>query len=361
MSERMDRSTDVRAAGQAPVSQNRSDGAALSDLPLAQIRATAEQLATRLAKTPVWHWQDRDLAAIVGSETEVLLKLELFQHTGTFKPRGALSVMLSLDSATLARGVTAVSAGNHAIAVAYAARLLGSTAKVVMPKSANALRVARCQEYGAEVLLVENVTEAFARVEEIQAQEGRTFIHPFEGPLTCAGAATVGLEFCEQTGELDAVLIPVGGGGLIAGMAAAFKQLQPRCQIIGIEPVGADTMYRSMASGTPERLDRVRTFADSLGAPYATPYTLGLCRRYVDEIVLIEDDDIRRGMALLFRSMKLAVEPAGATATAALCGPLRERLRGKRVGVLVCGSNIDLATFQRETSLGEALLNSWLG
>jgi threonine dehydratase len=332
----------------------------ISELPLAQIQATRRQLASRVVQTPVWQWQDRDLAAIVGDETKVMLKLELFQHTGTFKPRGALTVMLSLEPSVLARGVTAVSAGNHAIAVAYAARLLGTTAKVVMPKSANPFRVKRCGEYGAEVVLVDDVTAAFARVEEIQAMEGRTFIHPFEGPLTCAGTGTVGVEFCEQAGELDAVLIPVGGGGLIAGMAAAIKQLQPRCQVIGIEPVGADSMYRSMATGSPQRIDKVRTIADSLGAPYATPYTFGLCRRYVDEIVLLEDDDIRRGMALLFRSMKLAAEPAGATATAALCGPLRERLRGKRVGVLVCGSNIDLATFHRETSLGESLLNDWL-
>jgi threonine dehydratase len=268
--------------------------------------------------------------------------------------------MLSLEADALARGVTAVSAGNHAIAVAYAAQLLGTTAKVVMPKSANPLRVTRCQEYGAEVVLVDDVTAAFGRVEEIQANEGRTFVHPFEGPLTCAGTGTVGLEFSEQAGELDAVLIPIGGGGLIAGMAAAFKQLQPNCQVIGIEPVGADSMSRSMASGKPERIDKVRTIADSLGAPYATPYTFGLCRHYVDEVVLIEDDDIRRGMALLFRSMKLAVEPAGATATAALCGPLRQRLRGKRVGAIVCGSNIDLPTFQREATAGDALLGEWL-
>lgn len=332
----------------------------MSELSLEQIRETRRQLGDRVATTPLWRWRDRDLETIVGSETEVLLKLELFQHTGSFKPRGALTVMLSLEPDALARGVTAVSAGNHAIAVAYAAKLLGTTAKVVMPQTANPLRVARCRDFGAEVVLVEDVSKAFVRVEEIQAEEGRTFVHPFEGPLTCAGTGTVALEFSEQAGELDAVLIPIGGGGLIAGMAAAFKQLQPRCQVIGVEPVGADAMYRSLASGQPERIDKVRTIADSLGAPYTAPYTLGLCRRYVDEVVLIEDDDMRRGMALLFRSMKLATEPAGATATAALCGPLREQLRGKRVGVLVCGSNIDLATFQREAALGDALLGEWL-
>jgi threonine dehydratase len=335
-------------------------GCIMSELSLDQIRAARRQLGSCVAQTPVWHWQDADLAAIAGNETEVLLKLELFQHTGTFKLRGALTVMLALEQVVLERGVTAVSAGNHAIAVAYAAKLLGTTAKVVMPKNANPLRVARCRDFGAEVILVDDVTMAFTLVEEIQAKEGHTFIHPFEGPLTCAGTGTVGLEFCEQAGELDAVLVAVGGGGLIAGMAAAIKQLQPHCQVIGVEPVGADTLYRSMASGTPERLDKVRTIADSLGAPYATPYTLGLCRRYVDEVVLLEDDEIRRGMALLFRSMKLAVEPAGAAATAALCGPLRQRLRGKRVGVLICGSNIDLSTFQREAAIGDALLGDWL-
>lgn len=333
---------------------------AIETLTLETIREVADRLAGLVVKTPVWLWQAQDLAAIVGPETQVMLKLELFQHTGSFKPRGALAVMLGLDAAARARGVTAVSAGNHAIAVSYAAKLLGTTAKVVMPKSANPARVARCEALGGEVVLVDDVTVAFQRVEAIQAEEGRTFIHPFEGPLTAAGTATVGLEFAEQVSDLDAVLIPVGGGGLIAGMAAAIKQVQPHCQVIGVEPVGADTMTRSVQSGQPEKLDRVRTIADSLGAPYATPYALGLVRHYVDEMVLLEDDDMRRGMALLFRSMKLAVEPAGAAATAALCGPLRDRLRGKRVGVLVCGANIDLATFTREAEAGERLLGDWM-
>jgi threonine dehydratase len=280
----------------------------------------------------------------------MFLKLELFQYTGSFKPRGALTVMLNLDQATLARGVTAVSAGNHAIAVAFAAQLLGTTAKVVMPKTANPFRVASCRAYGAEVVLVENVNAAFARVQQIQQEEGRFFVHPFEGPLTILGTATVGLEFATQVPDLDAVIIPIGGGGLCAGMATAIKQLQPRCQIFGVEPTGADTMHRSFAAGSPQSIDKVQTIADSLGAPMATPYSFGLCHRFVDELVLIEDDMMRQAMALLFRSMKLAVEPAGAAATAALCGPLRERLRGKRVGLIVCGTNIDVATFAAQVA-----------
>jgi threonine dehydratase len=329
-------------------------------LTLDEIRAARERLNGLIVETPVWRWQGSEPDALLGPQTQALLKLELFQRTGTFKARGALSNLLALDDATRAKGVTAVSAGNHAIAVAYAAKLMETTAKVVMPKTANPFRVARCRAQGAEVVLVDNVGEAFQRVQQIQAEEGRTFVHPFEGPLTLLGTGTLGLELCRQAGELDAVLIPIGGGGLAAGMAAAIKQLQPTCQVFGVEPRGADTMHRSFIAGSPQSIDRVQTIADSLGAPHAAPFSFAVCRRYVDEIVLIDDDDMRRGMALLYRSMKLAVEPAGAAATAALCGPLRERLRTKRVGVVVCGANIDLATFSQETQTGEALLTDWL-
>jgi threonine dehydratase len=310
-----------------------------------QIRGARRRLGDLVRETPVWRWEALDLAAILGAETEVFLKLELFQHTGSFKPRGALTVMLDLDAAARRQGVTAVSAGNHAIAVAFSAQLLGTTAKVVMPKTANPFRVARCRAYGAEVELVDDVQQAFARVQQIQAEDGRIFVHPFEGPLTALGTATVGLEFATQAPDLDAVIIPIGGGGLCAGMACAFKQLQPACQVIGVEPVGADTMHRSFQAGAPQAIDRVRTIADSLGAPYALPYSFAMCRTFVDDLVLIDDPALQRAMGLLYNSMKLAVEPAGAAATAALCGPLRDLLRGKRVGVIVCGANIDLGTF----------------
>lgn len=316
------------------------------DIPsLTEIGAARLLLAPYLVETPVWRWRGRDLEELLTEQTEVFLKLELFQFTGSFKPRGALNVMLGLEEATLARGVTAVSAGNHAIAVAYAARLLGANAKVVMPKTANPARVARCRSYGAEVVLVEDVQAAFAKVEEIQQIEGRFFVHPFEGRATILGTATVGLEFASQVPELDAVIIPIGGGGLCAGMATAIKQMQPRCQVFGVEPVGAAAMQRSFAAGSPQRIEQVQTIADSLGAPMTLPYSFALCHHFVDDLVLVSDDQMRQAMALLFRSMKLAVEPAGAAATAALCGPLRERLRGRRVGVIVCGANIDLATF----------------
>lgn len=317
-----------------------------------QIRANRERLGDLVRTTPVWQWQGLDLDALLGAETSVFLKLELFQHTGSFKPRGALTVMLDLDADELRRGVTAVSAGNHAIAVAYAAHLLDTTAKVVMPKSANPYRVARCRAYGAAVEIVSDVQQAFARVQQIQEEDGRIFVHPYEGPLTALGTATAGLEFATQAPDLEAVIIPIGGGGLCAGMACAFKQLQPACEVIAVEPVGADSMHRSFRAGSPRAIEQVRTIADSLGAPYALPYSFEMCRTFVDDLVLIDDPAMQQAMGLLFGSMKLAVEPAGAAATAALCGPLRERLRGKRVGVIVCGANIDLATFAGQVNQG---------
>jgi threonine dehydratase len=271
---------------------------------LSEIRATRARLGDLVVETPVWRWQSREITELVGTETPVLLKLELFQHTGTFKPRGTLTVMLALDPATLARGVTAFSAGNHAIAVGYAARVLGTTAKVVMPSTANPARVAACRNWGAEVELVENVHRASERAREIEATEGRTFVHPFEGPRTALGTATLGLELADQAPDLDAVIVPIGGGGLCAGVATAVKLALPRCQVFGVEPEGADSMRRSLAAGTPQSIEAVRTIADSLGAPYAAPYSFELCRRALDDLVLVSDEELRRAMGLLFRGVK---------------------------------------------------------
>ncbi len=312
---------------------------------LADIRSARRRLGERVRETPVWRWRGRRLEELLGGDTAVFLKLELFQYAGTFKPRGALLNMLALAPEALARGVTAVSAGNHAMAVGYAARTVGTSAKVVMPRSANPARVAGCRAYGAEVVFVDDVHDAFPAVRQIEGEEGRAFIHPFEGFWTLAGTATVGLEWMEQTPGLDAVIVPIGGGGLAAGMATAIKELAPRVAVYGVEPAGADSMHRSFAAGRPVAIERVETIADSLGAPHAEPMSFAACRRYLDELVTIDDEAMRDAMRLLADEMKLVVEPAGAAATAALLGPLAARLRGRRVGVIVCGSNIDAATF----------------
>jgi len=322
---------------------------------LAEVRSLAARLADDLVVTPVTAWECDETLDALGADTRIILKLELFQRTGTFKPRGALTVLADSAPDALRNGVTAVSAGNHAIAVAYAAKRRGISAKVVMTSSASPARIERCRRFGAEVVLAPDVHAAFEMVEAIKRDERRLFVHPFEGPLTALGTATLGLEFAEQAGPLDAVVIPIGGGGLCAGAANAIKLIQPDCLIYGVEPVGADAMSRSFAAGEPVRLERIDTIADSLAPPFALPYSFDLCRRAVERIVLVSDDEICAAVDILFRAAKLAVEPAGASALAAALGPLRAELAGKRVGLLVCGTNIDLETFYRHAGRGQAL------
>ena len=310
-----------------------------------EIESARKKLGDKVRRTPVWQWKSDAKDEIFGKETELFMKLELFQFGGSFKCRGTLMNMFNLSDIDMERGVTAVSAGNHAISVAYAAKTLNTNAKVVMPETANSAKIARCKSLGAEIILVETVHKAFEKVKEIEEQEGRHFIHPFDGPLTAMGSATVGLELSEQVDELDAVIVPIGGGGLIAGISSLMKQINPAIKIYGVEPEGADSMSRSFASGRPEEIEKVDTIADSLGAPHAAAYSFGLARKFVDKIVKVTDAQMAETMQLLFNEMKLAVEPAGASATAALQYHLLDELRGKRVGIIVCGTNIDLETY----------------
>lgn len=314
-----------------------------------EIRALGERLAEQIVATPVVRCAAIEKA--LGGETRVSAKLEFLQRTGTFKARGALATLLSLSDEQLGAGVTAVSAGNHAIATAFAAQAVGTTAKVVMIASANPSRIEACRSYGAEVVLADDVHKAFAIAEQIQADEGRYFVHPFEGPHVALGTGTIGIEICEQCDDFDTIIVPVGGGGLIAGIANAAKRLRPDCEVIGVEPTGADTMHRSLAKGEPRGIDKVRTIADSLGSPFAMPYSFGLCQLHVDRMVLVDDSDLRQSMGFLFHEMKIAVEPACAASTAALLGPLRRELTGRNIVLVMCGSNIDWDTFEEQAIL----------
>ena len=273
-----------------------------------EVRALRAAIAPWILRTPVLRCAN--LERHVGDDVEIWGKLEFLQQTGTFKPRGALATVLSLTDEQRRAGITAVSAGNHAIAAAYAAHALGSSAKVVMLRSSNPARIAACQSYGAEVLLSDDVHQAFALVERIRAEEGRYFVHPFEGEYVARGTATVGLEICEQIGAFDTLICPIGGGGLCAGIASAAKQLQPQCQVIGVEPAGALSMHLSFAAGKAVAIDKVDTIADSLGAPFAMPYTFSLCRDNVDELVQVSDAELKKTMGILFQETKMAIEPA---------------------------------------------------
>ncbi len=316
-------------------------------LDLDGIREARRRLGELVNVTPCLELQGPAIEARLPAGTRAVLKLELFQRTGSFKPRGALLNVLALTPAELARGICAISAGNHAIAAGYAAHSLGTRARVVMTASANPFRIEACRRYGAEVELVPDIHAGFRRIEEIRDGEGLAFVHPYEGPGVALGTATLGLEFMEQWPGLDAVIIPIGGGGLAGGMSAAIKRVAPGCEVFGVEPEGADTMHRSFAAGAPASIERVATIADSLGAPFALPYSYALCRANIDALVRISDAEMIAAMRWLLEHARLAVEPAGAAATAALFGPLRERLGGKRVGLVVCGSNIDAASYQR--------------
>ena len=316
---------------------------------IAAVRSLQRKLQKWLLLTPVLRC--RALENRLVGDIEIHAKLEFLQRTGTFKPRAALATMLSLDDNELATGVTAVSAGNHAIATSFAAQAVGTTAKVVMIKSASPVRIQACRDYGAEVILADTVHAAFEQVEEIRDREGRHFVHPFEGPLVALGTATVGLEICEQLGNFDAIIIPIGGGGLCGGISSAVRQINPGCEIIGVEPEGADSMHRSFTSGKPEAVANIKTIADSLGAPFTAPYSLGLCRDNVDELVMISDEQIKEMMGLMFRELKIAVEPACAASAAALMGPLKARFAGKTVALVFCGSNIDWNTYASQARL----------
>lgn len=322
---------------------------------LADIRVAARRLQGKALVTPAWRWQAGPVTEGFDAGTEIWLKLELFQKTGTFKLRGAVNSVLALDERALHRGVVAASAGNHAIAVAYAAQTVGTHAKVLMSKRADPSRIHACRSFGAELVLTEDIHEAFRLAHEVEVQEGRTMIHAFDGPLIAQGTATIGLEFISQVPRLDAVIVPIGGGGLCAGVAAAIKQINPGCLVYGVEPFGADVMYQSLLADHPGEIESVRSIADSLGAPHALPYSFGVCKRFVDEIVRVNDEALRKAMFYLFRDMKLVTEPATAASTAALLGPLRERLNGKRVGLIVCGANIDPATYAQHVVTGMQL------
>ena len=319
----------------------------IEPLTIDEISAAARQLAARIVLTPVHQLRGPQIDHALGADAELWLKLELFQRTGTFKARGALLNALNLTEQQRQRGVIAVSAGNHAAAVAFAAATVGASAKVVMFGAPNPLRVELCRSFGADIVFADTGHAGFELATRLAEREGRALIHPFEGRTTALATATIGRELCEQIPGAQAVIVPIGGGGLCAGIASAVKLLAPGCEVFGVEPEGADSMHRSFAAGEPRAIERVATIADSLGAPYALPISFELCRRNVDGLVTVSDDEMRAAMRFLLRNAKLAVEPAGAAATAALLGPLKERLRGKRVALIVCGSNIDAASYAR--------------
>ncbi len=317
-----------------------------------QIKAAASDLKGRAVRTPTLRLSDGRLKPVLPEGAEVSIKLELFQNAGSFKSRGVLLGFDRMTPAERKSGVVAASAGNHALAVSWAANLEGVAAHICMPSYADPMRIEGCKALGAKISLFDDVAGLFDGMEEIARNEGRKILHPYEAEHMTLGAATCGAEFVADCPDMDIVAIPVGGGGFISGMSRAIKQLSPNTKIYGVEPFGADSMFRSFAAGGPVKLDKVDTIADSLAAPMTLPISCAITRANTEAIVRVTDDEIIAAMGLIYDGLKIAAEPACAATLAAILGPLRDEVAGKKVGIVACGSNISLKRFSELLARG---------
>ncbi len=306
-------------------------------LPIEKIREAAARIAPRLHRTPVFS------TTALGERAGVrlALKCENLQKTGSFKPRGALNVVLSLSEERRAKGLVTVSAGNHAQAVAWVARAAGVPCTVVMPAHAPRSKIEATRGYGASIVFHEELATLFDRLREEEARTGAVFVHPFDDPNGLAGAGTVGLEILEQVPDVSCVVVPIGGGGLIGGIAAAIKQTKPDVRVVGVDLAEGPGMTPALAAGKPVPTPRPKTIADGLAAPFVGALPFELAQQYVDEVVLVSETEIVRGMQALFVRTKLVAEGAGAAATAALiAGKVKAPGAGTVVSVL-SGGNVD--------------------
>jgi threonine ammonia-lyase medium form len=306
---------------------------------LDEIQAAGRVIAGRLHRTPLV----RSTALGRQTGTRLFLKAEVFQKTGSFKPRGALNKLSTLTPDEKRQGLITISAGNHGQAVAYAAALEGLTCVVVMPAYASPAKVAACRGYGAEVIVGGDVHQAFAKVGELQNARGLTLVHPYDDRHVIAGQGTIGLEILEDLPEAEVVVVPIGGGGLISGIAAAVKLTRPTIRVIGVEPQGAPTLRRALDQGAPVRLDSVDTIADGLTGPIAGELTLQAVQRFVDDVLLVSDEEIAGAMWLILERTKILAEPAGAAATAALLSGRLSLPSGATVVAVLSGGNVDRA------------------
>ncbi|TDD19811.1 pyridoxal-phosphate dependent enzyme [Kribbella turkmenica] len=310
-------------------------------LSLTDVRSAAERISGIAHRTPVL--TSRTLDERVGAR--VFLKAENLQRIGAFKFRGAYNAVSRLSSDQLRYGVAAYSSGNHAQAVALAARLAGTKAVILMPADAPPTKVAATRGYGAEVLTYDRYAQDRAALaEELASERGLTLIPPYEHYDVMAGQGTVALELIEETGPLDALLVPIGGGGLMAGCATAATALSPGIRMIGVEPDAGDDHARSLAKGERVEIDVPRTIADGQAIPTPGELTFAVNRRLVDSVELVADDEILAAMTFAFERLKIVLEPSGASALAALLAGRIPSLP-ERVGVVLSGGNVGLDRF----------------
>ena len=306
-------------------------------IPLDAIRAAADRLAPHLHRTPLL--SSRTLGERAG--VQLALKAECLQKTGSFKPRGALQIVLSLAADRRASGLITVSAGNHAQAVAWAARIVAAPCTVVMPAGAPRSKIEAVRGYGARIVLHEDRATLFDRLHEEEKRTGAFFVHPFDDPVGLAGAGTLGLELLADRPDTEAVVVPIGGGGLLAGVASAVKQIAPACRVVGVELEAGPGMKPALAAGKPVPVARPKTIADGLTPPFVGALPLAIAQSCVDEIVTVTEAEIVEAMRSLMVYAKLCVEGAGAAATAALLARKATLRSGARVVSIVSGGNVD--------------------
>ncbi|MEX0881093.1 MAG: threonine/serine dehydratase [Thermoanaerobaculia bacterium] len=305
---------------------------------LSDIRAAAERIRGRVHRTPLL--SSAHLGGRAGARLH--LKCENLQKTGSFKARGALNKVLSLSQDERARGLVTVSAGNHAAAVAWAAGIAGCTAVVVMPEGAPASKIEAVRGYGAEIVLHPDRATLFDRLNQVRDARGLTFVHPFDDAVVLAGAGTAGLEIVEDLPDVEVVVVPVGGGGLLGGVASAVKQLLPRARVVAVELEAGPGLGPALAAGKPVTVARPATLADGMTPPFVGALPLAIAREAVDEIVTVTEAEIIEAMKLLLTRAKLYVEGSGAAATAALLAGKVRIAPGARVAAIVSGGNVDL-------------------
>jgi threonine dehydratase len=311
----------------------------MTQITLDDVVAARGVIAGRLHHTPLVG--SRTLSAQLG--TPLYLKLENMQKTGSFKTRGVLTKIAALSQAERERGLVTASAGNHAQALAWASAAEGLACTVVMPQGAPAAKLAATRGYGGNIVLEPSTLTVFSRAQALAAEHGYTFVPPFDDPAIIAGQGTIALEIIDDLPDVGTIIVPIGGGGLIAGVALASKLRHPGVRIVGVEPTGAGAMWRSRQAGQAVGLDQIQTIADGLAAPFAGPLAFALVQEYVDDLVLVDDQAIRDAMLLLLERCKLLAEPAGATALAALLSGVAAATPGAPVVAIVSGGNVDVA------------------
>lgn len=313
-----------------------------SDLPtFDDVRAAAARLQGHAHRTPVLTSRTADAA----TGAQFFFKCENLQRMGAFKFRGAFNALAQFDAAQRRAGVVAFSSGNHAQAVALAARLLGMPATIVMPHDAPAAKLAATRGYGAEVRLYDRYTEDREQIgRQLAAERGMTLIPPYDHPHVIAGQGTAALELLEDAGPLDALFVPLGGGGLLSGCALAARALAPGCKVFGVEPEAGDDGQRSLREGRIVHIDTPQTLADGAQTQHLGNYTFAIIRDKVDDILTASDAELVEAMRFFAERMKLVVEPTGCLAFAA-ARRVASQWQGRRVGVVLSGGNVDLARY----------------